>query len=167
MSLTRDEVLREMEQVWRDLQHELLDMSYDIDWKRDPQDPESWSARDILSHLMGTEEGNALAYLKHALKADGTEKRLEAGNPVRVPERRDLSMAQLVTQMDAQVTEMRGMVQGATSAQLEATSWFVGGSGSREQTVLERAYRSFHNHMREHTEQVKELRRGLGSARPA
>jgi hypothetical protein len=103
----------------------------------------------------------------HALKQDGTEKRLLAGDPQRTIERRDLSLAQLVAAMDGQVDEMRRMVQEATPEQLEATSWFVGTSGRREQTFLERAYGSFHNHLRGHAEQVKELRQGLGGQRPA
>ena len=160
MDLTRDEVLREMEEAWGDLRQQLLGLDDRVDWKSDPQDDESWSVRDVVSHLLGTQEGNALAYLRHVLKADGTEKRLEADDPVRTPERSAQSLAELVAELDAHCREMRRMVQEATPAQLEVRATFIGRSGSREQTFLERAYGSFHNHMGQHVEQVKELRRG-------
>ena len=167
MALTRDEVLREMDEAWRELRQQLRGLDDRVDWKSDPQDPESWSVRDIVSHVLGTQEGNALAYLKHVGKRDGTEKRLEADDPVRTPERRAQSLAELVTELDAQCVEMRRMIEEATPAQLEARARFIGRSGGREQTFLERAYGSFHNHMRGHTEQVTELRRELGRAGPA
>ena len=164
MTLTKEEVLEEMESAWQEFRHQVRDLDYSLDWKRDPQDPESWSVRDIISHLLGNEERNALAYLRHTLKNDGSELRLEPGNPVRTPERRASSLAQLVAELDAQYQGMRQMVLEATAPQLETRGRFLGSAGIREYTFLERAYRSVHNHLREHTQQLVVLREELGVA---
>ena len=162
MSLTREEVLVEMEAVWQELRHELRDLDESLDWKRDARDSESWTIRDIVSHLVGTEEFNALAYLQHTLEDSDSEMRMEAGNPVRTPRRRSQSLSELVEDLSAQCQEMRRRVEEASPTQLEAKGRFVGQSGTREQTFLERAYRAFNYHMREHLEQIRNLRTEMG-----
>lgn len=162
MSLTREEVLAEMEVVWQELRYELRDLDQSLDWKSDAQDSESWTIRDIVSHLVGTEEFNALAYLQHTLKDGDSEMRLEPGNPVRTPQRGGQSLSELVEELGVQYREMRRMVEEASPGQLEAKGRFVGQSGTREQTFLERAYRAFNYHMREHVEQIRSLRTEMG-----
>lgn len=164
MALTREQVLREMEDAWQELRHQLRKLDYSLDWKADPENPEAWSVRDIVSHLLGTPERNALAYLKHTLRGDGSVMPMEAGNPVRATERRSASLAQLVSQLEAQYQEMRQMVLQATPQRLEAKGRFLGRSGNTEVSFLERAYGSFHRHMREHTRQLQAMREELGVA---
>jgi hypothetical protein len=153
-----------MEDAWQEFRHQLRTLDYSLDWKADPENPETWSARDIVSHLLGTPERNALAYLKHTLKPDGSVMPMEAGNPVRATERRAASLAQLLSQLEAQYQEMRRLVLEATPQRLEAKGLFLGRSGNTEVSFLDRAYGSFHRHLREHTRQIQTLREELGAA---
>jgi hypothetical protein len=165
MPLTRDEVLANMESAYQAFRHELRDLNYSLDWKRDFNDPNAWSPRDIATHLIGTLERNTLRTLALLLEQGAATVQLEGDNPYRETATRAMTLQQLTGYLDEMQQKVVSAVRSATDAQLAAIARIPRADGTvRELTFLEVINRAFTAHWPEHTKQLHAIREELGVA---
>lgn len=166
MPLTRDEVLGAMEQGFQAFLHELRDLQYSLDWKRDFNDATAWSPRDIITHLMGTLERNTYRALQAIIADDVPPVPFEGGNPYRSPETRAMTLAQLLDRLETLEERLEELVSSVSDEQLARKARMVRPDGTfvREISFLETAHRAFTAHWPEHTKQLYAIREELGVA---
>ncbi|MSQ14201.1 MAG: ClbS/DfsB family four-helix bundle protein [Dehalococcoidia bacterium] len=167
MPLTRDEVLGAMEQGFQAFLHELRDLQYSLDWKRDFNDSNAWSPRDIVTHLMGALERNTYRALQAIIMDDTPAVQLEGDNPYRSPETRAMTLAQLLDRLVTLEERLEELVSSVSDEQLARKARITGwadGTPLRELTFLEVAHRAFTVHWTEHTKQLYAIREALGVA---
>ncbi|MSQ12091.1 MAG: hypothetical protein EXR48_05320 [Dehalococcoidia bacterium] len=166
MSLTRDEALQAAEKGWREFRHQLRDLDYSLDWKRNPNDDAEWSVRDILTHVLGTAEQFTLPTMRRMLAEETPTVEHGPGSPYRAHETRAMSLTQLRDRLDAFYQEVVSLLRSSTSEQLQRKvriTW-LDGRPQTERNVLEMANRGLGVHWPEHALQLYALREELGVA---
>lgn len=166
MALTRHEVLAAMDQSYLAFLHELRDLQYSLDWKRDFNDPAAWSPRDIITHLAGTLERNTYRTLQAVLVEATPSVQPEGDNPYRSSETRAMTLAQLLDRLETLYDRLTELVSSASDEQLARKARLLrqDGAAARELTFLEIAHRAFSVHWPEHTAQLFAIREELGVA---
>ena len=150
----------------RSIQGELLGlldgMDYCLDWKPESA---SWSARQVVYHLLDTPPGGFHQVLRGILTGELEEFELWSDLDNMTPERAEYDLEQILEDLRGFFDGMAEALESAVEADLEGKSVLVhqrnlGWDEPRSaQNLLEGL---FARHWREHLGQVSELRDGLG-----
>ena len=141
----------------------LLDgMDYCLDWK---PVPESWSARQVIYHLLDTPRGGIHAVLRGILSGDVKEFEIFADQDNITPERMIYDFDEVRGDIDRFFLQMEEVILAAGEEDFEGKSALAhlrSRGVDEERTVLRVLERPFNAHWREHLAQIQELRDALG-----
>ncbi len=142
---------------------QLLDgMDYCLDWK---PDPDFWSAREVIYHLVDTPAGGLHCLIQGMLSGQKREFDL-------MPDQNNITQARLVQeprQVEKDVLEVLEGLEGAVSGAREAelgektiTAHLLARGTIEQRTVQNLLQGLFARHWRSHLSQIQELREALG-----
>ena len=136
-------------------------MDYCLDWK---PDPESWSVREVLYHLVDTPEGGMHSLIGGILSGEKDQFDLE-------PDLNNMSEGRLSADM-AQARHDVGAILGGLEQAVDAASdsdfgksilaHLVARGRDEQRTAQQLLEGLFARHWREHLGQIRELREALG-----
>lgn len=150
----------------RDIQAELLKildgMDYCLDWKPDPN---SWSAREVVYHLLDTPPGGVAAVLRGVFSGTLKAFDLWADRSNMTAARQDYDMGQVKQDIDGFFGDMEEAMAMATEDDLEGRPVLAhlhsrGRDEPRSAKMLLEGL--FARHWREHLGQIRALREALG-----
>ena len=142
---------------------QLLDgMDYCLDWK---PDSDSWSAREVIYHLVDTPAGGLHSLIQGMLSGQKREFDLMPDQNNLTPDR----LLQEPRQVEKDVLEvlegLEGSVSGASDAELGGrtiTAHLLARGTIEQRTVQNLLQGLFARHWRGHLSQIQELREALG-----
>ena len=142
---------------------ELLDgMDYCLDWK---PDPDAWSVREVVYHLLDTPPGGIHTVLRQGLAGEISEFDLRSDLTNMTEARLSYEMEQVVEDVDRLFQGMEAALDGSGEGDLSSRSVVVHqrNRGWDEPRTLQQLLDGlFARHWREHLAQVGELREALG-----
>ncbi len=137
-------------------------MDYCLDWK---QDPDEWSARELVYHILDTPSGGVHALVKGILSGEIREYDLWSDLTNVTPERSGYDMAQVTTDIESLFQGLDDALAGSSDGDLE-TKTAVMHQKSREvdeeRSVDAILQRTLGGHMPDHLDQLRGLRDALG-----
>ena len=137
-------------------------MDYCLDWR---PDPESWSAREVITHILNTPPPGVPAILLGMLAGEIQEYDLWADQKYLTPEAQDWDLAQVREQLGNYFEALAESLAPAAEADLTDTSVMVHQRNrlwDEPRTAQWLVERLFAGHWREHLAQLRELRDTLG-----
>ena len=141
----------------------LLDgMDYCLDWK---QDPDEWSARDMVYHILDTPAGGVHSLIKGILSGEVREYELWSDLTNVTPERADYDMVQVTADIESFFQGLDLALSGASDEDLETKTVMMHQKSQgfdEERTVTSILDRTLGVHIRGHLTQLRELRDALG-----
>ena len=162
MTSQKEQHLENISDIRSELFQILEGMDYCLDWR---PDPESWSAREVITHILNTPPPGVPGILKEMLAGDMQEYDLWADEKYLTPEGQSWDLGQLREQLDRYFGALEETLASATGDDIANTSVMVHQRNRHwdeprtAQWLLERL---FAGHWREHLDQLRELRNGLG-----
>ncbi len=141
---------------------ELLDgMNYCLDWK---QDESSWSAREIVYHLLDTPPGGTASLVRGIVSGNVAEYEIWSDRTNVTEVRATLDMTEVEADIAAFFTEFSEALQSARDADLQGRRVLMRQRtrGEDEERSLEALLAGWDRHWRAHLEQLGELREALG-----
>lgn len=160
--ITVEALLREMEEAYQEVRRLLEGLDYSLDWKARPDDEADWSARDVVTHLLGGPGVDLATIVRRALAEETPSFQVRPGDPYRSPERRQMRMPQLREALDSLYREVQGLVRSAGPGQLGRRVRLEMPGMAREFTVAELVYYAFARDWRESAERLRAIRGQLG-----
>ena len=153
-------------QTVRDIRAELLDllngMDYCLDWK---PDPDAWSVREVVYHLLDTPPGGIHTVLKQVLASEISEFDLRSDLTNMTEDRLSYDMERVVDDINRLFDGMESALEAAGDSSPSDKSVMVHqrNRGWDEPRTLQQLLDGlFARHWREHLVQVRELREALG-----
>ena len=141
----------------------LLDgMDYCLDWKTEPTD---WSARQVVYHILDTPPGGIHQVLWGAISGDLDEFELWSDRDNMTPDRSTYDLDQIREDISEFFQGMEEAVEATNEADFEEKSILahLRSRGVDEIRTLEMLLQGiFDRHWREHLQQIRDLREGLG-----
>ena len=140
----------------------LLDgMNYCLDWKPDDS---TWSAREIVYHLLDTPPGGMAAVVKGIVNGEISEYEIWSDRTNVTEARSTLDMEEVESDIGAFFAAFAGALQTAQDQDLQARRVLMHQRtrDQGEERTLETALAGFDRHWRAHLEQLGELREALG-----
>ena len=162
MTTAKEQHLANVNDIRARLLEILEGMDYCLDWR---PDPDSWSAREVITHILYTPPPGVPGILKEVMAGRMAEYDLWADQKYLTPEAQDWDLTQLREQLERYFTDLEQALLPLTDAQLSETSALVHQRNRHwdeprnAQWLVERL---FAGHWREHLEQLRELRDTLG-----
>ncbi len=162
MTGQKEQHLENIDRLRAELFQILEGMDYCLDWR---PDPDSWSAREVITHLLNTPPPGVPAILRGMLAGELQEYDLWADQKYLTPEAQDWTLAQVRERLENYLAALAEALAPATGGELAATEAMVrqrnrGWEEPRSaQWLVERL---FAGHWREHLTQLRELREALG-----
>jgi hypothetical protein len=101
--------------AWRNLTAQLAGME---PYLERADEPGEWTTREVLTHLLFPPGWNVVTLLKSFAERDLPVVEIEAGDPCMTPERRAMTLAQLIDALDAQRREVLAYLDGLAEADL-------------------------------------------------
>ena len=142
---------------------QLLDgMDYCLDWKADP---DSWSAREVIYHLVDTPADGLHSLIQGMLSGHKREFDLMPDLNNITPDRLVREPRQLEKDVLQVLEGLEGAVSGASEAELgekTITAHLLARGLSEQRTVQNLLQGLFARHWRGHLSQIQELREALG-----
>jgi hypothetical protein len=142
---------------------QLLDgMDYCLDWK---PDSDSWSAREVIYHLVDTPAGGLYSLIQGMLSGQKREFDLMPDLNNITPDRLVREPRQLEKDVLQVLEGLEGAVSGASEAELgekTITAHLLARGLSEQRTVQNLLQGLFARHWRGHLTQMRELREALG-----
>ncbi len=142
---------------------QLLDgMDYCLDWK---SDPESWSAREVIYHLVDTPAGGLHSLIQGMLSGQKKEFDLMPDQSNMTPDRLVQEFPQVEKDVLAVLEGLEEAISGASEAELAQktiTVHLLARGISEQRTVQNLLQGLFARHWRGHLSQIQELREALG-----
>ena len=140
----------------------LLDgMDYCLDWK---PEPDAWSARQVIYHLLDTPPGGIHLVVRGILSGDIEEFEIFADRDNMTPERMVYDMDQIgedIRQFFSRMEEALALADDDSMGK-SALAHLRSRGADEVRTVLQVLERPFDAHWREHLTQLQELRDALG-----
>ncbi len=162
MTSQKEQHLENINDIRSELFQILEGMDYCLDWR---PDPESWSVREVITHILNTPPPGVPGILKEMLDGDIQQFDLWADEKYLTPEGQSWDLGQLREQLDRYFGALEETLASATGDDIVNTSVMVHQRNRHwdeprtAQWLLERL---FAGHWREHLDQLRELRNGLG-----
>ena len=142
---------------------QLLDgMDYCLDWK---PDPDSWSAREVIYHLVDTPAGGLHSLIQGMLSGQKKEFDLMSDQSNMTPDRLVQEFPQVAKDVLAVLEGLEETVSGASEAELAEktiTAHLLARETREQRTVQNLLQGLFARHWRGHLSQIQELREALG-----
>ena len=142
---------------------QLLDgMDYCLDWKPDPG---SWSAREVIYHLVDTPAGGLHSLIQGILSGQLTEFDLMPDQSDITPDRLVQELPQVEQDVLTVLEGLESAVSGASEAELgekTITVHLLARETIEQRTAQNLLQGLFARHWRVHLSQIRELREGLG-----
>jgi hypothetical protein len=158
----KEQHLENINDIRSELFQILEGMDYCLDWR---PDPESWSVREVITHILNTPPPGVPGILKEMLAGDMQEYDLWADEKYLTPEGQSWDLEQLRGELNRYFGALEETLASATGDDIVNTSVMVHQRNRHwdeprtAQWLLERL---FAGHWREHLDQLRELRNGLG-----
>ncbi len=154
--------LKDIQTIKTELLQLLDGMDYCLDWKPDPN---SWSAREVIYHLVDTPPGGLHSLIQGMLSGQKREFDLMPDQSNITPDR----LARELPQVEKDVLEVLEGLEGAVSSATEAElgektimAHLLARGTSEPRTVQNLLEGLFTRHWRGHLSQIQELRESLG-----
>ena len=153
-------------QTVRVIQSELLDllngMDYCLDWK---PDPDAWSVREVVYHLLETPPRGVDTVLRQVLAGEISEFDLRSDLTNMTMDRLSYDIDQVVEDVNRLFQGMEAALEATDEGDLSGKSVMVrqrNRGWDEPRTLQELLDGLFARHWREHLTQVRELREALG-----
>ena len=137
-------------------------MDYCLDWKPDSS---SWSARQVVYHVLDTPPGGINQMLWGVLSGELKEIDLWANRDNVTPDRVSYDVEQIREDITEFFKDMEEALESASSHDLEEKSvliHFKSRDADEERTLQAMLEASLDRHWQEHLSQIRELRESLG-----
>lgn len=162
MTQPKAQLLAQVPEIRAELVAILEGMDYCLDWR---PDPESWSVREVISHLLNTPPGGVPAVFRGVMDGNVTEFDLWADQPYLTRQMQEWGIAELRAALESYFAELTAALESVTEESLAAATVMVHQrnrhwDGPRPAQWLPE--RLFAGHWREHLAQLRELRDTLG-----
>ena len=149
----------------RNIKSELLaalaGMDYCLDWK---QEPEEWSARELVYHVLDTPPGGAHRLVKGIISGETSEYELWSDLTNMTPERAAYDLDQVNADIETFFQSLEDSLSGISDADLETKKVLMHQRTSKvdeERTIDAILERTLNVHIKEHLAQLQELRDAL------
>lgn len=150
------------EAAWKALQAELAGMAPYLERSDEPGE---WTVRQVLTHLLFPPDWDVVAILKSFADRDLPVIELEAGDPFLTPERRAMTLAELLGALDAQRRAVFGYLRSLPEAELSRKAripLFKTFMGTDEITLVVFVGALFEYHWNDHVAQLAKIRNAVG-----
>ena len=154
--------LEDIRSIKTDLLQLLDGMDYCLDWK---PDPDSWSAREVIYHLVDTPTGGLHSLIQGMLCGQRRAFDLMPDQNNITPDRLVQELPQVVKDVLEVLEGLEGAVSGASESELgekTITAHLLARGSSEQRTVQNLLQGLFARHWRGHLSQIQELREALG-----
>lgn len=128
-------------------------------------EPGEWTAREVLTHLLFPAGWDAVELMKSFADRDLPVIEIEAGDPFMTPERRTMTLEQLVQALDAQRRAVLTYLESLTEADLTRKAripLFKTFMGTEEIPLPVFVGAMFEYHWNDHAEQLAKIRDAVG-----
>lgn len=162
MTQPKAQLLAQIPEIRAELMAVLEGMDYCLDWR---PDPESWSVREVISHLLNTPPGGVPAVFRGVMDGSLTEFDLWADQPYLTPELQSWDIAELRAALETYFAELTASLESVTDESLAAATVMVHQRNRHWDEPRPAQWlpeRLFAGHWREHLAQLRELRDTLG-----
>ena len=162
METLRDAQLAKVQSIESELLGLLEGMDYCLDWK---PDPDSWSVREVIYHLLGTPAGGVHTILQGILSGELTEFEVWADRTNMTPERQTCHIDAVLQDISVLFRGIEAALQAASDDDLTGKSALAHlRSYDREDQRTGQALLDglLARHWGEHLGQIRELRETLG-----
>ena len=139
----------------------LVGMDYCLDWK---QEPEEWSARELVYHVLDTPPGGAHGLVKGIISGETSEYELWSDLTNMNPERAAYDLDQVNADIETFFQSLEDSLSGISDADLETKKVLMHQRTSKvdeERTIDAILERTLNVHIKEHLAQLQELRDAL------
>lgn len=158
MATGKQEQLELIRSVKSDLLAVLVGMDYCLDWK---QDPEEWSARELVYHVLDTPPGGAHHLVEGIIAGEIEEYEIWSDLTNVTPERVEYDLDQVNADIEAFFTSLDVSITEVSDEDLEGKKVMMHQrtrSVDEERTLNAILDRTLNGHMRDHLVQLQELR---------
>ncbi len=162
MTQPKAQLLAQIPEIRAELMAILEGMDYCLDWR---PDPESWSVREVISHLLNTPPGGVPAVFRGVMDGSVTEFDLWADQPYLTPQMQEWGLAELRAALESYFAELTAALESVTEESLSAATVMVHQRNRHWDEPRPAQWlpeRLFAGHWREHLAQLRELRDTLG-----
>ena len=161
MTQSKAQLLAQIPEIRAELIAILEGMDYCLDWR---PDPESWSVREVISHLLNTPPGGVPAVFRGVMDGSVTEFDLWADQPYLTPPMQEWGIAELREALESYFAELTAALESVTEESLAATVMVHQRNRHWDEPRPAQwlPERLFAGHWREHLAQLRELRDTLG-----
>lgn len=162
MSSQKDAHLENIRSIQAQVLQLLDGMDYCLDWK---PDPDEWSAKEVLYHLLDTPPGGVPAVLKGMLFGEQTEFDVWGDLSNMTTERQTYDMEQVLEDIGGFFRDLEEATVAAAEEDFEGKvvmAHMRTRGGDRERSAKMLLEGLFARHWRDHLEQIRELRESLG-----
>ena len=147
--------------IKRELLAALAGMDYCLDWK---QEPEEWSARELVYHVLDTPPGGAHRLVKGIISGETSEYELWSDLTNMTSERAAYDLDQVNADIETFFQSLEDSLSGISDADLETKKVLMHQRTSKvdeERTIDAILERTLNVHIKEHLAQLQELRDAL------
>lgn len=162
MTQPKAHLLAQIPEIRAELMAILEGMDYCLDWQ---PDRESWSVREVISHLLNTPPGGVPAVFRGVMDGSVTEFDLWADQPYLTPELQSWDIAKLRAALETYFSELTAALESVTDESLAAATVMVHQRNRHWDEPRPAQWlpeRLFAGHWQEHLTQLRELRDTLG-----
>lgn len=162
MTQPKAQLLAQIPEIRAELMAILSGMDYCLDWR---PDPESWSAREVISHLLNTPPSGVPAVFRGVMDGSVTEFDLWADQPYLTPQMQEWDIAELRANLETYFAELTAALESVTDESLAAATVMVHQRNRHWDEPRPAQWlpeRLFAGHWKEHLNQLRELRDTLG-----
>jgi hypothetical protein len=148
--------------AWKNLTAQLVGMA---PYLERADEPGEWTTRQVLSHLLFEPGWDPVALLKSFARTDLPVVGIEPGDPFLSPERRGMTLEQLVAALDAQRRAVFGYLATLSEADLERKAripLFKTFMGTEEVPLPKFVGAVFEYHINDHASQLAKIRDAVG-----
>jgi hypothetical protein len=150
------------EAAWKNLTAQLVGMTPFLERSDEPGE---WTTRQVLTHLLFPPGWDPVGVLKSFSNGDLPVIEIEAGDPFMSPERRTMTLEQLVGALDTQRRSVFAHLQSLTEADLTRKAripLFKTFMGTDEISLPTFVEAIFEYHLNDHAEQLAKIRDAVG-----
>lgn len=159
---TKGTYLEKLHGFQRELIGLLIGMDYCLDWKPEPS---AWSARQVVYHILGMPGGGLHHVLWGAISGELDEYEIWSGLDNMTSERSVYDLEQIREDISEVCQGISSVIEGAGEDDFEKKEILarLRTLGINETRTLETLLKTaFSGHWREHLQQIRDLREGLG-----
>lgn len=163
---TRQEFFEKSRKAWQAIEQALAGLEGYGDWRPAPTE---WSAKEVLSHLLGRQGEPPTVLLQRILQEDLPEIYLEIGQSNMTPERQRKSLGSLKGEFRRHYQEVVAYINGLSNERLQRKGRFPAFRafmGTDQVSLIHFATLVTDLHWRDHAGQLKKIKEALAKVVP-